>query len=121
MPIRPENRARYPKDWLEISKRIRFSRAQGMCECEGECGRNLVGGKPRHEGRCTAMHGEDHPRTQSKVILTTAHLNDPIEDVRDENLKAMCQACHLAYDLHLHHANRRANKRAALSMEELAL
>lgn len=27
MPIRPENRDRYPKDWPEISRRIRFERA----------------------------------------------------------------------------------------------
>ena len=38
MPIKPENRSRYPEDWAEISKRIRFDRAQGCCECKGECG-----------------------------------------------------------------------------------
>lgn len=27
MPIRPENRARYPKNWKAISLRIRFERA----------------------------------------------------------------------------------------------
>jgi hypothetical protein len=29
MPIRPENRARYPKDWKAISLRIRRERAEG--------------------------------------------------------------------------------------------
>lgn len=38
MPIRPENRDRYPKDWPEISRRIRLVRAQSQCECVGECG-----------------------------------------------------------------------------------
>jgi hypothetical protein len=118
MPIRPENRARYPKNWAEISQRIRFERAGGICECEGECAR---GYEPKHHGKCTAEHGSPHPRTGSNVVLTTAHLNDPIEDCSDENLKAMCQACHLAYDRHLHEANRKSNKRAALAMEELAL
>lgn len=102
MPIKPENRARYPADWPEISARIRFERAGGQCECEGECGRGLIGGRPKHQGRCEARHGEPHPRTQSKVILTTAHLDDPIEDCRDENLKGMCQACHLSYDMDRH-------------------
>ena len=27
MPIRPENRRRYPDDWPQISERIRFARA----------------------------------------------------------------------------------------------
>ena len=38
MPIRPENRARYPKDWKAISKRIPFARAGGRCDCTGKCG-----------------------------------------------------------------------------------
>lgn len=39
MPIRPENRDRYPVDWPEISERIRHDRASNRCECRGECGR----------------------------------------------------------------------------------
>jgi hypothetical protein len=34
MPIRPENKARYPKDWKQISLRIR-ARADNKCE---DCG-----------------------------------------------------------------------------------
>lgn len=45
MPIRPENRDRYPRDWKQISERIRFERAQGRCECEGECGRGTHTGR----------------------------------------------------------------------------
>ncbi|GGT51708.1 hypothetical protein GCM10010271_64820 [Streptomyces kurssanovii] len=44
-PIRPENRGRYPKDWREISLRIRTVRAAGRCECLGE------GGRGTHTGR----------------------------------------------------------------------
>lgn len=40
MPISRENAARYPDDWPEISRRIRFDRAGGRCECRGECGRD---------------------------------------------------------------------------------
>ena len=100
MPIRPENRARYPKDWKAISQRIRFDRAEGRCECEGECGLD-------HAGRCVAMHAEAHPTTGSKVVLTTAHLADPIEDCSDENLRAMCQQCHNKYDAPMRQAGRR--------------
>lgn len=106
MPIRPENRARYPRDWPQISHRIRFERAAGQCECEGECGRAT------HTGRCPNRHGHSAYLTGSKVILTVAHLNHTPEDCRDENLKAMCQGCHLHYDRD-HHAQTFARTRTA--------
>ena len=92
MPIRPENRARYPKDWKAISARIRFERAGGRCECTGECGEHVA-------DRCAAVHGQPHPATGSIVVLTTAHLDHVVEDCRDENLRAMCQKCHNRYDM----------------------
>lgn len=104
MPIRKENVARYPKDWKEISARIRFIRAEGRCECVGECGLD-------HAGRCDARHGHPHPRTTAKsVTLTTAHLSDPIEDCSDANLKAMCEQCHNKMDAPSRLAGRRARK-----------
>lgn len=77
MPIRPENLHRYPRDWNEISARIRFERARGRCECTAQCGLTHPG------GRCPAVHEEIHPDTGSVVGLTTAHLNHTPEDVRD--------------------------------------
>src|SRR5690606_14847415 len=101
MPIRPENKDRYPDDWPDISRRIRFDRAEGRCECAGECG------APTHSypGRCLAEHGQAHPVTGSRVVLTVAHLNHTPEDCTDDNLRAMCQACHLSYDIDRHVAN----------------
>jgi len=100
----PMNIKHYPDDWFNISNFIRFERAQGQCECTGECG--------THEGRCEARHKEPHPITGTTVILTTAHLGTDTGDkydkmdVRPENLKAMCQRCHLLFDLedHIKHA-----------------
>jgi len=92
MPIRPENRARYPKDWKAISARIRGDRAGGRCECTGECGSECC------QGRCGAWNGEMHPVTFSKVVLTVAHLDHVPENCADDNLKAMCQRCHNRYD-----------------------
>jgi hypothetical protein len=51
--------------------------------------------------------------TGSNVVLTTAHLNHTPEDCSDENLKAMCQGCHLHYDRG-HHAQTRAATRTAI-------
>ncbi|MFI6603741.1 hypothetical protein ACIBHX_46560 [Nonomuraea sp. NPDC050536] len=97
MPIRPDQKARYPKNWPTISNEIRFDRAGGWCECAGECG--------RHTGRCQAIHGEAHPVTGSIVVLTVAHLDHTPENCDPANLKAMCQRCHLAYDASLHASN----------------
>lgn len=111
MPIRPENRGRYPADWPEISSRIRFVRAQRRCECEGECGRGT------HTGRCPNVHGQAAYGTGSKVVLTVAHLNHTPEDCRDENLRAMCQGCHLHYDIEHHMQTAARTRTAALAAQ----
>lgn len=107
MPIRPENKDRYPQDWPQISRRIRFERAGGRCECTGQCRR-----KQPHIGRCTAVNGQPNPATGSTVVLTVAHLDHTPEHCAQENLAAMCQACHLAYDKE-HHAETARQTRMA--------
>lgn len=111
MPIRPENKDRYPKDWKEISRRIRFERAGGQCE------QMIVfqGSIEPLEFRCTARHGEPHPITGSRVILTVAHLDHQPENCAEDNLKAMCQRCHLHYDK-MHHATTRTRCPATKDM-----
>ena len=43
------------------------------------------------------------------IVLTIAHLDHDKEnwDVPDDRLAALCQACHLKYDLQRHIANRK--------------
>ncbi|MYZ37103.1 MULTISPECIES: hypothetical protein [unclassified Streptomyces] len=110
MPIRPENRKRYPNNWPEISASIRFDRAGRRCECTGQCGRGT------HPGRCPNTHGGLAYGTGSQVILTVAHLDHTPENVDPTNLLAMCQGCHLHYDRD-HHAETRAKTRAAALAE----
>ena len=118
MPIRPENRALYPPDWPKISRQIRFERAGGRCECRGECGSthpvpehpwSAPAGYVPGEKRCPRTHGailtNVRTRAEMRVVLTVAHLNHDPGDCRDENLRAMCQACHLTYDAHQHARN----------------
>lgn len=123
----PIDLSRYPVNWREISHEIRNIRAMGRCECLGECGRG-------HDGRCQATNCDPHPITGSIVVLTVAHLgiakpdgtlgdkHDKM-DVRPENLKAMCQACHLSFDIEEHKVNaartRRKKKIFAGQMELL--
>lgn len=104
MPIRPENRSRYPADWPSISRAIK-DRAGWRCECEGECGRRT------HDGsRCPNRHGGPAYGTGSIVVLTTAHLDHTPENCDPTNLRAYCQGCHLHYDRD-HHAETRARTR----------
>lgn len=106
MPIRPENKDRYPLNWKAISHEIRFVRAAGRCECLGECGRGT------HPGRCPNRHGHPAYGTGSKVVLTTAHLDHTPEHCDPANLRAMCQGCHLHLDRD-HHRETAARTRAA--------
>lgn len=112
MPIRPENRRRYPPDWRKISDRIRFGRAKGRCECRGECGRPRT--HLRRDGRCRNRHGFPAYSTGSPVVLTTAHLDHTPENCDPDNLRAFCQGCHLHYDRGHHAATRAATRRAEL-------
>lgn len=107
-PIRPENRARYPHDWPEISLRIRTERADGRCECAGECGRGT------HTGRCPNRNGLPAYGTGSRVVLTVAHLDHTPEHCDPGNLRAMCQGCHLHYDRDHHRQTAAATRRAAI-------
>ena len=93
---------RYPPDWKKISAAIR-ERAGNRCECEGECGLHRTHPGPR---RCVEMNGQPAKWAKGTIILTVAHLNHVPEDCRPENLKAMCNRCHLRYDqpLHTRHA-----------------
>lgn len=117
MPIRASEKKRYPSDWPLISAAIK-TRAGWRCECEGECGRGT------HEGRCPNRHGQPAYVTGSRVVLTTAHLDHMPENCADDNLKAMCQGCHLHYDREHHAETRRASiaaARVAAGQVELAV
>lgn len=64
----------------------------------------------KHGGACEAPHGDLHPVTGSQVVLTVAHLDHTPENCSDDNLRAMCQRCHLAYDKGHHERSRRRRK-----------
>jgi hypothetical protein len=97
MPIRPENRARYPPNWKELRAAV-LERARNRCE-----------GSPLYP-ECRAENGQSHPVTGGRVVLTTAHLEDPIENCDLANLRAWCQRCHLTYDAQRHAQNARRSK-----------
>lgn len=78
MPIKPENKDRYPSNWKQIRESI-LVRAENKCEF---CGiENYV---VRENG--------------SRIILTIAHLDHTPENCEPDNLRALCQKCHNTYD-----------------------
>lgn len=83
MPIKPENKKRYPKNWKEIRAAI-LERAHNCCEF---CGRK------NHSHFWNEKTGK-----LVQVVLTIAHLDHMPENCDPENLRALCQACHNRYD-----------------------
>jgi 5-methylcytosine-specific restriction endonuclease McrA len=79
MPIRPEMRALYPRNWKEIRAAI-LARSLNCCE------------------NCGVKNHEPHPMTGSKVVLTVAHLDHNPQNNKPENLSALCQLCHNRHD-----------------------
>lgn len=107
----PVDWSRYPKDWPEISARIRFVRAKGQCEW-------IEDGV-----RCAAIHREQHPITGSKVVLTTMHLDHDTGNNEETNLLCACQLHHNRYDAQHRKENRnrrwQEQKKAYGFMEDL--
>ncbi len=138
MPIRPELRHHYSgRAWRETRTRI-LARAKQRCE---QCGKpnacrvfTLTGVESVTDQAFPFMFwtkfglkawrdsaGQRVPAgailwrglpRPVYVVLTVAHLNHVAGDDRDENLKALCQWCHLNYDK-LHHAETRASRKDA--------
>lgn len=137
MPIRPENRRRYPPDWPQISQRIR-TRDGNRCKWCGVAN-HALGGRlngdwlpaipeeglhgliwPEPGTHATCGDGARRARLRIiRVVITVAHLNHTPEDCRDENLAALCQRCHLNYDRHIHVRNLRATIRKRYAMRDL--
>ena len=109
----PIDYKKYPENWHEFSRFIRFERADNRCE------------------KCFAENHQPHPITGSKVILTVAHL-DAIGDIcqceRELKMKcavrghvaALCQRCHLIYDKERHKFNRRRSRAIERDQQWLA-
>lgn len=120
MPIRDENKKRYPPNWKQISEDIR-ARAKDCCEACGVRNGALIyrgshGMRPAWRyasdsvfcpSRC-AFDGSELPgttwdcfdkaRDAIKVVLTVAHLDHTPENCSPDNLRAWCQRCHNSYD-----------------------
>jgi hypothetical protein len=113
MPIKPENRSRYPRQWGAIRAAI-LVRADNCCEWPG-CGvsNRSVGiwkagvffklaDSRLHLDARTAIQMEVAGDRLTEIVLTVAHLDHTPEHCDQDNLRAWCQRHHLAYDQEHH-------------------
>lgn len=134
MPIKPENRGRYPKDWREIRSKV-LERAGHKCEF---CGvGNHAWGWRDASGTFTRLRKRElldagHKKTPFmlgtsdcgvikviEIVLTIAHLDHVPENCALENLKALCQRCHLTYDAEMHAQEARLTRRKGKAVADL--
>ena len=125
MPIKPENAHRYPADWPQIRARI-LERA-GNC-CEGspafpDCRARNYSWRHRLTGELYGSIDEAPSANDAgelrRFVLTIGHLDHMPENCADENLRAWCQRCHLAYDLREHMQNAYQSRRAGRAAGDL--
>lgn len=83
MPVKPENKSRYPKDWKQIRVSV-LERAHNCCEF---CG------VENYTYRTNERTGNT-----ARIVLTVAHLDHTPENCSLDNLRALCQRCHNRYD-----------------------
>jgi hypothetical protein len=136
MPIRPELKHFYGKEWQTVTRPRILERAKQKCE---QCGKpnhrrvwvwrgatgaqywSRVKGDGQRWRLClTGMQSKIRlsgsqwrAARQIRVVLTIAHLNQIAGDDRPENLKALCQWCHLWLDRGQHRQTRATRKDAA--------
>lgn len=90
----------YPANWKTELRPAVLARAGNRCE-----------GSPQYP-TCRAENGQPHPVTGSRVMLTIAHKHGTskmTQDLRD--LMALCQRCHLTYDIEVHVRNAAETRR----------
>lgn len=137
MPIKPENKARYPANWKEIRASI-LKRAGNCCEnCKVKNGDRIVRGKGDDAdtymtsdaevycadtgeslGQCRMSDYESDGKGVD-IVLTIAHLDHTPENCEPENLRAWCQRCHLRYDAKHHAETARATRRKRAAIGDL--
>jgi len=98
---------KYPSFWKPLRIEL-LIRANNQCECHGECGKHP-------EQRCDEIHNLKAKSFSGFVVLTIAHLDhdETNHNVKSERLKAMCQACHLRYDLYDNKHRKSLNKHSS--------
>ncbi len=118
MPIKPENRAKYPKNWDDISSAAKW-RAGWRCMHPGCTARQYEAGLWEGEiWKAQAEPAETYSQARQNaadlqfsnygddpgapkfivIVLTTMHLDHDPKNCDPDNLRPACQRHHLRYD-----------------------
>jgi 5-methylcytosine-specific restriction endonuclease McrA len=108
MPIRPELRHFYGREWRTLIRPRILKRDNHRC---AQCGvANYEVGIRDGPFFQPVPVRRRRGRKLTRIVLTIAHLNHIAGDDRDDNLKALCQRCHFLHDLEQHHVSRSTRK-----------
>lgn len=136
MPIKTENKCRYPQNWSEIREKI-LARAKHCCEqCKVKNKTRIARGDGQYANTYQTVNADvfcaDTGKHLGKVrmsdyivknmvdiVLTIAHLDHQPENCDPSNLKALCQRCHLRYDAQHHAENAKATRRNRKAIHDL--
>lgn len=131
MPIRAENKERYPENWKEISEAVR-DEAGNRCEwcnapngvtiCRGDGNYMLPSGHIYDDRKGMFLgvgRGSEYDGKLTRVVLTVAHMDHQPENCSRENLKALCQLCHNRYDAPMRAQGRKDRAREARAASDL--
>lgn len=124
----PMDRKLYPRNWEELSHRIRFERAGGLCErcgvAHGAKGARDLSGQWHDEHSIICMKSDvgealfgEYPKI-IRIILTCAHLDHNVKNNADDNLMALCQLCHNRHDVEYRTRNRAMSRIERLREKE---
>lgn len=122
MPIRPELRQFYGREWREeVQPRI-LKRAGNRCErCDARNGALGYRDELGHFHELTAQEARTVPmRRMTQIQLGVAHLDHNPQNNGDDNLAALCRRCHLIHDKLHHKETRSARKDAARPLLAIA-
>lgn len=138
----PCDYSKYPPNWKSEIRPAALERAGNKCEiCGAENGASGYRGKTGKWWSVEMIESElergvdlfdeyealDHcydkklnPTKPTKIVLTVAHWHDknPM-DCRPENLKALCQRCHLHHDKEQHQTNARRTRERKAGLQRL--
>jgi len=108
----PVDYSNYPPDWKTVIRPRILQRAENACEKCGRANREFI-----VPSRCCkdALFDERNfclrcRKPRSRIVLTIAHLDHDIANNKDDNLKALCQRCHLKHDASHHAKNARRTR-----------
>lgn len=125
MPINYED---YPENWKTVIRPAILERAGNCCEFCGVANYELIfrhltepefyitldSDGIHHDHTSAPIHSElttEYSLKPSRVVLTIAHLDHDITNNDYDNLRALCNRCHLKYDGKYHARNAARTRR----------